>query len=437
MFAMDYSYLNSYDSCVAAMEASAYEFSPCSQPGGFQYSPMRGGFGAAPPCPPLSTANCALGALRDHQPSPYSAGNGSTPPQNPLPASRSVGAVDEKPCGNPFSRAEGRNGQRTERNGSGGGFGAEPGAVRAVPVPVPVPVPLRSVRRKTPPSRAPRSDPQRSFAAIPVFSHPPVPSVSSLRPSSGRSVPSRPAAEFSPSLRSVPSVALLVALFRPAASKRFPFPRPFRFDVSHPVPNPDSIRNGSFSPVRPGASPNRSSMCRASPRRPSVPLHPDLLQSPNPASRPPASRSPASHPAAIPKSFIPTSCIPSRPPASRPPASRPPAIPKSFIPTSCIPTPCIPTSCNPQIPHPDLLHPNLLHPILLHPDLLHPDPLHSNLLHPQILHLILLHPDPLHPDHLHPNLLHPQILHLILLHPDPLHPNPLHPPLPHASIPAP
>ncbi|OXB53377.1 hypothetical protein ASZ78_010327 [Callipepla squamata] len=73
MFAMDYSYLNSYDSCVAAMEASAYEFSPCSQPGGFQYSPMRGGFGAAPPCPPLSSANCALGALRDHQPSPYSA----------------------------------------------------------------------------------------------------------------------------------------------------------------------------------------------------------------------------------------------------------------------------------------------------------------------------------------------------------------------------
>ncbi|KAM9300530.1 paired mesoderm homeobox protein 2A [Morus bassanus] len=73
MFAMDYSYLNSYDSCVAAMEASAYEFSPCSQAGSFQYSPMRGGFGAGPACPPLASASCALGALRDHQPSPYSA----------------------------------------------------------------------------------------------------------------------------------------------------------------------------------------------------------------------------------------------------------------------------------------------------------------------------------------------------------------------------
>ncbi|XP_064361363.1 paired mesoderm homeobox protein 2A [Dromaius novaehollandiae] len=73
MFAMDYSYLNSYDSCVAAMEASAYDFSSCSQANTFQYSPMRGGFGAGPACPPLATANCALGALRDHQPSPYSA----------------------------------------------------------------------------------------------------------------------------------------------------------------------------------------------------------------------------------------------------------------------------------------------------------------------------------------------------------------------------
>ncbi|XP_062423481.1 paired mesoderm homeobox protein 2A isoform X2 [Rhea pennata] len=73
MFAMDYSYLNSYDSCVAAMEASAYDFSSCSQANTFQYSPMRGGFAAGPACPPLATANCALGALRDHQPSPYSA----------------------------------------------------------------------------------------------------------------------------------------------------------------------------------------------------------------------------------------------------------------------------------------------------------------------------------------------------------------------------
>ncbi|NXT72316.1 PHX2A protein, partial [Chaetops frenatus] len=75
---MDYSYLNSYESCVAAMEAS-YEFSPCSQAGSFQYSPMRGGFGPAPACAPLASASCALGALRDHQPSPYSAGKGEGP----------------------------------------------------------------------------------------------------------------------------------------------------------------------------------------------------------------------------------------------------------------------------------------------------------------------------------------------------------------------
>ncbi|KAL8191379.1 UNVERIFIED_CONTAM: Paired mesoderm homeobox protein 2A [Gekko kuhli] len=69
---MDYSYLNSYDSCMAAMEASAYaDFSPCSQANGFQYSPIRGTFAANPACQPLGTANCALGALRDHQPSPY------------------------------------------------------------------------------------------------------------------------------------------------------------------------------------------------------------------------------------------------------------------------------------------------------------------------------------------------------------------------------
>ncbi|KAM6172857.1 paired mesoderm homeobox protein 2A isoform 2-T2 [Erethizon dorsatum] len=72
---MDYSYLNSYDSCVAAMEASAYgDFGACSQPGGFQYSPLRPTFPAAgPPCPALGSSNCALGALRDHQPAPYSA----------------------------------------------------------------------------------------------------------------------------------------------------------------------------------------------------------------------------------------------------------------------------------------------------------------------------------------------------------------------------
>lgn len=79
---MDYSYLNSYDSCVAAMEASAYgDFGACSQPGGFQYSPLRPAFPAAgPPCPALGSSNCALGALRDHQPAPYSAGEPSPVP---------------------------------------------------------------------------------------------------------------------------------------------------------------------------------------------------------------------------------------------------------------------------------------------------------------------------------------------------------------------
>ncbi|XP_068120728.1 paired mesoderm homeobox protein 2A [Hyperolius riggenbachi] len=73
MYKMDYSYLNSYDSCMAAMEASAYaDFSPCSQANTFQYNPIRSSFTANPGCPPLTTANCTLGALRDHQPSPYS-----------------------------------------------------------------------------------------------------------------------------------------------------------------------------------------------------------------------------------------------------------------------------------------------------------------------------------------------------------------------------
>lgn len=82
---MDYSYLNSYDSCVAAMEASAYgDFGACSQPGGFQYSPLRPAFPAAgPPCPALGSSNCALGALRDHQPAPYSAGERSPVPTLP------------------------------------------------------------------------------------------------------------------------------------------------------------------------------------------------------------------------------------------------------------------------------------------------------------------------------------------------------------------
>ncbi|XP_034778475.2 paired mesoderm homeobox protein 2A-like [Acipenser ruthenus] len=73
MYKMDYSYLNTYDSCMAAMEASAYaDFSSCSQANTFQYNPIRTSFGANPGCPPLSTASCTLGALRDHQPAPYS-----------------------------------------------------------------------------------------------------------------------------------------------------------------------------------------------------------------------------------------------------------------------------------------------------------------------------------------------------------------------------
>ncbi|XP_062328441.1 paired mesoderm homeobox protein 2A [Osmerus eperlanus] len=72
MYKMDYSYLNSYDSCMAAMEASAYaDFSSCSQASSFQYNPIRTGF-TNPGCTPLSTASCTLGALREHQPTPYS-----------------------------------------------------------------------------------------------------------------------------------------------------------------------------------------------------------------------------------------------------------------------------------------------------------------------------------------------------------------------------
>ncbi|OCT93469.1 paired mesoderm homeobox protein 2A [Xenopus laevis] len=73
MYKMDYSYLNSYDSCMAAMEASAYaDFSSCGQSSSFQYNPMRSSFGANPACPPLTPSNCSLGTLRDHQPPPYS-----------------------------------------------------------------------------------------------------------------------------------------------------------------------------------------------------------------------------------------------------------------------------------------------------------------------------------------------------------------------------
>lgn len=75
MYKMDYSYLNSYDSCMAAMEASAYaDFSSCSQASSFQYNPIRSGPFSNPGCTPLSTASCTLGALREHQPTPYSSG---------------------------------------------------------------------------------------------------------------------------------------------------------------------------------------------------------------------------------------------------------------------------------------------------------------------------------------------------------------------------
>ncbi|KAG7322211.1 hypothetical protein KOW79_015069 [Hemibagrus wyckioides] len=74
MYKMDYSYLNTYDSCMAAMEASAYaDFSSCSQANTFQYNPIRTSFGANPGCAPLGTASCSLGALREHQPAPYTA----------------------------------------------------------------------------------------------------------------------------------------------------------------------------------------------------------------------------------------------------------------------------------------------------------------------------------------------------------------------------
>uniref|UniRef100_A0A671RB75 Paired mesoderm homeobox protein 2A-like n=2 Tax=Sinocyclocheilus anshuiensis TaxID=1608454 RepID=A0A671RB75_9TELE len=70
---MDYSYLNTYDSCMAAMEASAYaDFNSCSQANTFQYNPIRTGFSSGPGCAPLGSASCTLGALREHQPAPYS-----------------------------------------------------------------------------------------------------------------------------------------------------------------------------------------------------------------------------------------------------------------------------------------------------------------------------------------------------------------------------
>ncbi|MEQ2191030.1 hypothetical protein XENOCAPTIV_018827 [Xenoophorus captivus] len=55
------------------MEASAYaDFSSCSQASSFQYNPIRSGPFSNPGCTPLSTASCTLGALREHQPTPYS-----------------------------------------------------------------------------------------------------------------------------------------------------------------------------------------------------------------------------------------------------------------------------------------------------------------------------------------------------------------------------
>ncbi|XP_060682896.1 paired mesoderm homeobox protein 2A isoform X3 [Hemiscyllium ocellatum] len=72
MYKMDYSYLNSYDSCMAAMEASAYaDFSSCSQANSLHYSPIRSSFGSGPVCPTLTPATCNMGPLREHQSSPY------------------------------------------------------------------------------------------------------------------------------------------------------------------------------------------------------------------------------------------------------------------------------------------------------------------------------------------------------------------------------
>ncbi|XP_030007818.1 paired mesoderm homeobox protein 2A [Sphaeramia orbicularis] len=70
MYKMEYPYLNTYDSCMAAMEAT-YDFSSCSQANSFQYNPIRSGPFTNPGCTPLSTASCTLGALREHQPTPY------------------------------------------------------------------------------------------------------------------------------------------------------------------------------------------------------------------------------------------------------------------------------------------------------------------------------------------------------------------------------
>jgi len=79
MYKMDYSYLNTYDSCMAAMEASAYaDFNSCSQSNAFQYNPIRNGFSSSPGCGTLGSASCALGALREHQPAPYSTGDTHT-----------------------------------------------------------------------------------------------------------------------------------------------------------------------------------------------------------------------------------------------------------------------------------------------------------------------------------------------------------------------
>uniref|UniRef100_UPI00398F6851 paired mesoderm homeobox protein 2A n=1 Tax=Pristiophorus japonicus TaxID=55135 RepID=UPI00398F6851 len=73
MYKMDYSYLNSYDSCMAAMEASAYaDFNSCSQSNSFQYNPIRPSFAPGPVCPSLTPASCSLGPLREHQTTPYS-----------------------------------------------------------------------------------------------------------------------------------------------------------------------------------------------------------------------------------------------------------------------------------------------------------------------------------------------------------------------------
>ncbi|XP_030644130.1 paired mesoderm homeobox protein 2B-like [Chanos chanos] len=76
MYKMEYSYLHSYESCIAGMDASNLsspyvDFSSCNQTAGFQFSPIRNGFGGAANCTSLMPSSSNLCSLRDHRSSPY------------------------------------------------------------------------------------------------------------------------------------------------------------------------------------------------------------------------------------------------------------------------------------------------------------------------------------------------------------------------------